>query len=79
MTQIEWQQLERTVLTLSPAERERLRLFLVRSLAGEATTADPLLGLMASDAELVDQVVEAAFMSRERDPLRIAANAEDAA
>jgi hypothetical protein len=79
MTQIEWQQLERTVLNLSAAEKQQLRVLLDQSLAEQTNAADPLLGLMADDADLIDQVVEGAYMARERDPLRIAADAEDAA
>jgi hypothetical protein len=79
MTQLEWQQLEQTVQNLSAAEKDRLRLLLNRSLAGESSVADPLLGLMADEPDLVDRVLEAALMARERDPLRAAANAEDAA
>ena len=79
MTQSEWQRLEQTVQSLSAAEKERLRSLLNRPLAAESGAADPLLGLMADDPDLVDRVLEAALTARERDPLRVAANAEDAA
>jgi hypothetical protein len=34
-------------------------------------TADPLLGLMADEPQLLDEVVEAAMVARERHPLRL--------
>jgi hypothetical protein len=50
-----------------------------QSLDSQRKTADPLLGLMANEPELVDGVLESAMLARERDPLRISDNAEDAA
>jgi hypothetical protein len=79
MTQLEWRQLEETVLGLSAAEKERLRALLSRSVDTGHTATDPLLGLMADEPELVDSVVESAMLARERDPLRISDHAEDAA
>jgi predicted DNA-binding antitoxin AbrB/MazE fold protein len=36
----------------------------------ESTTANPLLGLMADEPELVDAIVEEAMLARESHPLR---------
>jgi hypothetical protein len=38
--------------------------------AARPSSADPLLGLMADEPELLDAVVEAAMTARERHPLR---------
>lgn len=40
--------------------------------ASQPTTADPLLGLMSDEAELVDKVVEDAMSARESHPFRAA-------
>lgn len=43
---------------------------LLRPLEQPAPTADPLWGLWADEPELVDQVMETVYRSREHDPLR---------
>ena len=70
MTQLEWQQLEQTILSLSAAEKQRLRNLLNQSLASQSTRLDPLLGLMADEPDLVDSVMDAAFAARERDTVQ---------
>jgi predicted DNA-binding antitoxin AbrB/MazE fold protein len=42
----------------------------VGNAAEQPAPADPLLGLMADEPELIDQVVEMAMTSRESHPLR---------
>jgi hypothetical protein len=72
MTDLEWKMLEETLAHMTPDEKARL-LALVKSSLSEkpASTKDPLLGLMADEPELVDEVVEAAYAARERHPLRL--------
>ena len=72
MTKLEWKKLEATVAHMTAGEKERL-LALVNALpAGEPTpTKDRLLGLMAAEPELVDDVVHAAYSAREHHPLRL--------
>jgi hypothetical protein len=43
---------------------------MIAQLGGTAAEADPLWGLFADDAELIDQVVEVAMQAREQRPLR---------
>jgi hypothetical protein len=72
MTDLEWKKLEETLAHMSPEEKVRLLALVNSSLSGQPTAAkDPLLGLMADEPELVDQVVEAAYAARERHPLRL--------
>ena len=70
MTELEWQKLEETLSRLSPAEKVRLLALVNTSLSGPATK-DPLLGLMADEPELVDEVVDGAYAAREQHPLRL--------
>jgi hypothetical protein len=54
---------------MTPRERDRLAALLNRQNANEPTSAlDPLLGLMADDSELMDQVVKEALKAREQHP-----------
>jgi len=72
MTDLEWKKLEETLAHMSPEEKVRL-LELVNSSLSErpASAKDPLLGLMADEPELVDQVVVTAYAARESHPLRL--------
>ncbi len=78
MTQIDWQRLEQTMLRIGATEKDRLHSLPDRSLAEGAKATDPLLGLMADDPDLVDQVVASAMTAHERDALRTDGNAQDA-
>ena len=72
MTQLEWQKLEETLAHMTPDEKVRLVALVNSSLSGETTpTKDPLLGLMADEPELVDDVVQAAYAARENHALRL--------
>ncbi len=69
MSEIQWKQLSETISGMTPDERERLRgLLSERNRMG--SSSDPLLGLMADEAPLLDQVIGDAMASRENDPLR---------
>ncbi len=71
MTTLQWKQLEETVVQMTSEEKERLVALLNRPPANESIpAADPLLGLMADESELMDQVVEEAHAARELHPLR---------
>ena len=71
MTHLEWQKLEETLAQMTPEEKARLVALIKSSLSGQETAGkDPLLGLMADEPELVDQMVEAAYAAREHHPLR---------
>ncbi|MBX9790015.1 MAG: hypothetical protein K2Y37_13940 [Pirellulales bacterium] len=72
MTDLEWKKLEETLAHMTPEDKVRLLALVNSSLSRQATAAkDPLLGLMADEPELIDQVVEAAYAARERHPLRL--------
>lgn len=43
---------------------------LLRPLEPPVPSSDPLLGLLADEPELMDQVMEFVYQARERDPLR---------
>jgi len=71
MTALQWKQLQETVAQMTSEEKERLAALLHRRPADESAPAtDPLLGLMADESELVDQVVKEAHTARELHPLR---------
>jgi len=71
MTQLEWQKLEETVTHMTVEEKQRLLAIVSTSLTKPATPArDPLLGLMADEPGLLDEVVDSALAAREH-PLRI--------
>lgn len=71
MTHLEWQKLEETLAHMTPEEKVRLLTLVTSSLSGETTPVkDPVLGLMADEPELVDDMVQAAYAAREHDPLR---------
>jgi len=69
MSDIQWKELSETISGMTPDERKRLRDLLNGRTCAE-TSDDPLLGLMAGDAPLLDQVVGEAMASRENDPFR---------
>jgi hypothetical protein len=60
---------------MTPEEKVRLLTLVNSSLSGEITpTKDPLLGLMADEQELVDDLVQAAYAAREHHPLRLSSD-----
>ena len=60
---------------MTPDEKRRLLTLVSSSLSPQAVNGkDPLLGLMADEPELMDQVVEAAYEGLERHPLRLPSN-----
>lgn len=72
MTDLEWRKLEKALAHMTPAEKRRLLALVSSSLSAEAAPAkDPLLGLMADEAELIDEIIESAYAARERHPLRL--------
>jgi hypothetical protein len=71
MSDIQWKELSETISGMTQDERERLRGLLNGRTFAE-TNGDPLLGLMADEAPLLDQVVGEAMASRENDPFRSA-------
>ena len=72
MMKLEWKKLEATVAQMTPEEKARLLALVNASPTGEPTpTKDRLLGLMADEPELVDDVVHAAYSAREHHPLRL--------
>jgi hypothetical protein len=75
MTHLEWQKLEETLAHVTPEEKVRLLTLVNSSLSGEITpTKDPLLGHMADEPELVDDLVQAAYAAREHHPLRLSSD-----
>ena len=68
MSDIPWTELAETISRMTPDERNRLR-GILNGRTGVETTGDPLLGLMADEAPLLDKVVGEAMASRENDPL----------
>ena len=69
MTQLQWQQIEIAVASMTEAERERLAL-----LIGKAPASSPpveSLGLFADEPELLDEVMEGVYAAREKHPLRV--------
>jgi len=72
MTNSEWQRLEESLAHMTPEEKVRLLALVNLSLAKMATpTKDPLLGLVADEPDLIDEVVQGAYVARERHPLRL--------
>lgn len=72
MMKLEWEKLEATVAQMTAGEKARLLALVNASPTGESTpTKDRLLGLMADEPELVDDVVHAAYSAREHHPLRL--------
>jgi hypothetical protein len=72
MTNLEWQQLAETVSRMTAVERERLLALVAQQPAPGG--AKRILGLMAEDTDLLDEVVAGAFSARERQPLRVPAD-----
>lgn len=71
MTQIEWQQLEATVAGMTDAEKQRLV-----ALASASTdkkkgpSKDSIIGLFADESELIEQIIQETYRSRESSPFR---------
>jgi hypothetical protein len=70
MTQIEWQQLEATVLHMSDAEKQRLAKLLESPSASPETPQNPSLGLFADEPELIDEIMAGVYHDRENYRLR---------
>ena len=71
MTGLEWDKLEEILAYMTPKEKDRLLALVNASITSEANSGkDPLLGLMAEESKLIDDVIQAAYSARERHPLR---------
>lgn len=70
--ELDEQTLERAkqIAMLRHSTLEALIKDIIDLLAVAEGTTDPLLGMFAHEAELIDQVVTQAMTARERDPLR---------
>jgi hypothetical protein len=71
MTQQQWRQFEQAIAEMTDDEKSRL-LEMVRCALSQSPSAsdDPVLGMMADEPQLVDQIIESTYASREKDPLR---------
>jgi hypothetical protein len=75
MTKLEWQKLEETVTQMTVQEKRRLLAIVNSALTNvEVPADDPLLGSMANEPDLVDQVVEFTLNARGHNPLRLRGN-----
>ena len=71
MTDLEWDKLEEILAYMTPKEKDRLLALIKASMTREVNSGkDPVLGLMAEEATLIDDVIQAAYSARERHPLR---------
>jgi hypothetical protein len=70
MTQTQWQQLEATVAEMTDAEKQRLAELLESSNGAGPTRSDPTIGLFADEPELIDEIMDFVYASREARQLR---------
>lgn len=71
MTQFEWQQLEAAVAGMTDDEKQRLATLLAAP--QESVTPirpDSIIGLFADDPDLIEQIVQNAYVLRETQPFR---------
>lgn len=71
MTQIQWQQLESILSGMTADEKDQLSAMLASTPTVEASNADPLLGAMADEPELLDRVMDGVYKDRETRPWRV--------
>jgi hypothetical protein len=71
MTQIQWQHLESLLAEMTADDRQRLVTMLDSPPPIDAPNADPLLGAMADEPELLDRVMVSIYKSRETRPWRV--------
>jgi hypothetical protein len=71
MTQIQWQQLGIILSSMTADEKEQLSAMLVSAPTAGLSDADPLLGAMADEPELLDRVMENVYHARETRPWRV--------
>lgn len=72
MTQIQWQQLEATVAEMSDVDKQRLATLLKAPIANAPqSTPDPSIGLFADEPELIDEIMDFVYASREARQVRL--------
>ncbi len=72
MTQLQWQQLEATVAGMTDEEKRRLTTLLTAPNASiPPSSTNPSLGLFADEPELVDEIMDFVYASREARQVRL--------
>ncbi len=70
MTQVQWQYLETVLADMTAEDKQRLASMLTKPPVAETTAQDPLIGALADEPELLDQIMESVYHARETHPLR---------